>query len=151
INSLPTNCLRERRPHPQRGSATRSGRRMTAKTSKWGWLSGLASACWLCVAAGASQITGDVQPDAALDSAPLTQGFGFFNDTSFLLVPIPVSNPTIGSGGALAGAMFFRTDDKSKPSLIGIGGMYASSGSWGTGLMADIAFDEDRYRATVSA
>jgi outer membrane protein assembly factor BamA len=128
---------------------------MFANGSKWGWIAcdALFLACCLSFACRASQITGDVQPGSMLDSTPIDQGkgFGFFNDTSFLVVPIPVSNPTIGSGGALAGAMFFRTDDKSKPSLIGLGGMYTSSGSWGAGAMADIAFDEDRYHAKTSA
>lgn len=128
---------------------------MSAKSSKWGWIAcdALVFACAMTFASRASQITGDVQPDTVLDSAALDQGKGlnFFNDTSFLVVPIPMSNPTIGSGGALAGAMFFRTDDKSKPSLVGLGAMYASSGSWGAGAMADVAFDDDRYRVKASA
>ncbi|HEX4861317.1 MAG TPA: BamA/TamA family outer membrane protein [Rhizomicrobium sp.] len=128
---------------------------MQAKLGKWGWIvyHALFAACCLPLAGHASQITGDVQPDALLDAPPIDQGkgFGFFNDTSFLVVPIPVSNPTIGSGGALAGAMFFRTDEDSKPALIGIGGLYTSSGTWGAGLMADIPFDADRYRAKMSA
>jgi hypothetical protein len=31
-----------------------------------------------------------------------------FNDPSFVAVPIPVSNPAIGTGGAAAGALLFR-------------------------------------------
>src|SRR6201999_1493198 len=94
-----------------------------------------------------------VQPDAMLDATALDQGksLDFFNDSSFLVAPIPVSNPTIGSGAALAAAMFFRTDETSEPALIGLGGLYTSSGTWGAGLMADIPFDHDRYRAKMSA
>src|SRR5262249_55492610 len=74
----------------------------------------------LCVtAAHASQMMGDVQPNTAMDRGILDEGrsVGFFNDTSFLAVPIPISNPTIGSGGAIAMAMFFKTDPKSQSSL----------------------------------
>lgn len=132
---------------------------MTAKTRlPWGWSSIRAAlpACCLILCApspsAASQALGDVQPDAALDSESLGkgQGLSFFNDTNFLVVPIPMSNPTIGSGGALAGAMLFKTDEKSKPSMIGAAGFYTSNGSWGGGAMADIIFDEDRYEAKLS-
>lgn len=101
----------------------------------------------------ASQAMGDVQPNAALDSKVVEQGksYGFFNDTSFLIVPIPVSNPTIGSGGALATAMFFKTDPQSQSSLIGAGGFYTSSGSWGAAATTDLAFSEDRYHVKGSA
>jgi outer membrane protein assembly factor BamA len=86
-----------------------------------------------------------------MDRSSVDKGLGFFNDTSFLVVPIPVSNPTIGSGAALAAAMFFKTDEASKSSLLGTGGFYTDNGSWGAAIMADVAFDEDRYRAKASA
>ncbi len=131
---------------------------MFATRRPWGWLlirAGLLACClspFAPTSAFASQPLGDVRPDATLDSESLhkDQGLGFFNDTNFLVVPIPVSNPTIGSGGALAGAMLFKTDEKSKPSTIGVAGFYTSNGSWGGGAMADIWFSEDRYEAKLT-
>jgi hypothetical protein len=63
-----------------------------------------------CVtAAHASQARGDVQPSSAIDRKLLDEvrSVGFFNNTSVLAVPIPISNPTIGSGGAIATALVF--------------------------------------------
>jgi outer membrane protein assembly factor BamA len=131
---------------------------MLATRRSWGWfpiratLPAWGLSLFASTYAVASQPLGDVRPDAALDSESLdkSQGIGFFNDTNFLVVPIPVSNPTIGSGGALAGAMLFKTDEKSKPSTIGVAGFYTSNGSWGGGAMADIWFHEDRYEAKLT-
>src|SRR6202000_2223643 len=39
---------------------------------------------------------------------------------------------------------------QSKPSTIGVAGFYTSSGSWGGGASANIAFDQDRYLAKLS-
>lgn len=72
---------------------------------------------------------------------------GFFNNSSFLIVPIPISNPTVGSGGGLATAMFFKTDKDSKSSFIGAGGFYTGNGSWGAATLADVSFDEGRYHS----
>jgi outer membrane protein assembly factor BamA len=96
---------------------------------------------------------GDVQPAAPLNSQDLEtdRGLGFFNDTSFLVVPVPVSNPTTGSGGALAAAMFFKTDAQSQSSLIGAAGFYTSNKSWGGGAASNIAFDDDAYHAKLAA
>jgi len=76
---------------------------------------------------------------------------GFFNNSSFLIVPIPISNPTIGSGGGLATAMFFKTDKDSKSSFIGAGGFYTGNGSWGAATLGDVSFDEARYHARTTA
>jgi len=130
---------------------------MLAKTRPpWGWSTiraGIAACCAILFAPTpsiANQALGDIQPDTTLDSESLGKGQGFFNDSNFLVVPIPISNPTIGSGGALAAAMLFKTDEKSKPSTIGAAGFYTSSGSWGGGATADIIFDEDKYEAKLS-
>jgi hypothetical protein len=87
-------------------------------------------------AARAGQATGDVQPDRALDADILGkgQGLGLFNDPNYLIVPIPISNPTIGSGLALAGAVLFKTDPQSSSSYLGVAGFGTQGGSWGGGI-----------------
>lgn len=100
----------------------------------------------------AAMLGGDVQPDSAMDAKALDKGgIGFFNDTSFLVVPIPVSNPTLGSGGALAAAMFFKTDETAKSSLIGLGAFKTSNGSWGAATMTNLSLSQDIYRVKGSA
>lgn len=76
---------------------------------------------------------------------------GFFNNSSFLIVPIPISNPTVGSGGGVATAMFFKTDKDSKSSFIGAGSFYTSNGSWGAATLGDVSFNEGRYHARATA
>lgn len=112
----------------------------------------------LCLAAvqgpaAAGQATGDITPDTALDSNTVGKGqsLDFFNDPDFLVVPIPMSNPTLGSGGALAAAVLFKADDKSSSSFIGAAGFGTSNGSWGGGAAANLNFGEDLYRAKLSA
>jgi outer membrane protein assembly factor BamA len=102
--------------------------------------------------ARAGQATGDIQPDRALDADTLGkgQGLGLFNDPNYLIVPIPISNPTIGSGLALAGAVLFKTDPQSSSSYLGVAGFGTQGGSWGGGISGNLAFDEDRYRAKLS-
>jgi outer membrane protein assembly factor BamA len=63
-----------------------------------------------------------------------------------VIFPIPVVNPTIGTGAALAGSMFFKIDEASSSSVIGAAGFYTNNGSWSAGLLASISLDEDRYR-----
>ena len=117
------------------------------------WRALLAGAVVLasCSSATAGTGTGDIQPDTALDRQTIDKGGGFFNNSNFLIVPIPISNPTLGSGGALAAGMLFKTDEKSKSSLIGAGSFYTSNGSWGAAAVTDLAFDEDHYRTKASA
>jgi outer membrane protein assembly factor BamA len=115
--------------------------KLVARTGVWAVLT-LA----MPVDAAFAQPAGDAAPPAVshkADSSPQ----GFFNNPSFLVVPIPVSNPTIGSGGAIATAMFFKTDEVSKSSFIGGGAFYTNNGSWGAAALTEMAFDEDRYRS----
>ena len=65
---------------------------------------------------------------------------------NFVFAPIPIVNPTIGNGLALAGLMLYKLDPKSPASLTGVAVGYTDTDSWGVGIMQDSKFAEDRWR-----
>ena len=68
---------------------------------------------------------------------------------SFAFIPIPISNPTIGTGlGAVAMYMHPKAaGDKSAPtSSTGVFGMYTSTESWAAGVFHDGYYRQDRIR-----
>jgi hypothetical protein len=64
------------------------------------------------------------------------------------LLPIPQSNPTIGTGLQLLIARFFQTDADSTSSAVGVGGAAYDSGTWGAGAGGMVAFGQDRWRVS---
>lgn len=85
--------------------------------------------------------------DNQLDSIPEVSddtNVGFRNG-SFIVAPIPFSNPTIGSGLMLGAGYLFSTDETSTPSMIGIGALRSDNGSQGVGLALNLAFNNNRW------
>jgi hypothetical protein len=69
--------------------------------------------------------------------------------TEFLAAPIPLSNPTLGSGLGLVGAVLFplkASDTISPPSVVGVGGFYTSSQSYAFGGAMRAYVAEDHWR-----
>src|SRR5271154_4878649 len=66
----------------------------------------------------------------------------------YFVVPIPISNPTIGSGLEAVGMILYKLDDKSPDSFTAVGGGYTSSHSWAGGALEKLYIDEDRFRIT---
>jgi len=67
----------------------------------------------------------------------------------FVIAPIPISNPTLGSGLALLGGYIYPMDEGDKvspPSFTGGGGLYTSSGSWAGAVAQKAYLSQDRYR-----
>ena len=75
---------------------------------------------------------------------------GKFQRGNILAVPVPVSNPTLGTGLiATAGYYWNQTEEQAKvqpPSLTGIGAMYTDSESWALGLGQSAYWDENNWR-----
>jgi outer membrane protein assembly factor BamA len=65
---------------------------------------------------------------------------------SWVAVPIPVSNPTIGTGLAAGVAYLFRLDEKSKSSLVGGGGLKTENGTWGGAAGASVNLKEGTWQ-----
>jgi outer membrane protein assembly factor BamA len=70
--------------------------------------------------------------------------------TEVVAAPIPISNPTIGTGLGAVGALLFpltRSDTISPPAVGGLGGFYTDSNSFGFGLAMRAYLAEDHWRA----
>lgn len=70
-------------------------------------------------------------------------------DASFQLVPIPVSNPTIGTGLALSGIYLHAQEEEkadAPSTTTGLVGLYTSTQSWGFGAFHDGYYLQDRIR-----
>lgn len=63
-----------------------------------------------------------------------------------LVVPIPMSNPTIGAGITLAGVLFYNPNGSKQPWVTGGGAFYTTNKSWGAGAVHSMALDEDRFK-----
>ena len=67
----------------------------------------------------------------------------------WVVAPVPVSNPTLGSGLAGGGGYIYRVDpadDVSPPTMTGMGGMYTSNESWALAGMHNMKWKRDRFR-----
>ena len=86
-----------------------------------------------------------ITPDISEADLPLS-----IRDGNFVAVPIPFSNPTLGSGLVGGVAYFYPQTDAQKasqpPSVTGIGAMYTDNDSWGVALGQSAYWDEDRWR-----
>ena len=65
---------------------------------------------------------------------------------NFVFAPIPIVNPTIGNGLAVAGLMLYKLDAESPASMTGLAAGYTDSDSWGVGFLQDAKFSKDRWR-----
>jgi hypothetical protein len=74
--------------------------------------------------------------------------------TEFIAAPIPISNPTIGSGLGVVGAVLFpinRGDRVSPSSIAGLGGFYTDSHSYTLGAGFRTYLAEDHWRLLLGA
>lgn len=63
-----------------------------------------------------------------------------------IVAPIPVANPALGTGAALAGVMYYNPNDAPDPWVTGIAGGYTSTDTWGVGFMHQMSLGDDRVR-----
>ncbi|MGR3615552.1 MAG: hypothetical protein ACU0BB_05885 [Paracoccaceae bacterium] len=67
------------------------------------------------------------------------------NNGSFIVAPVPFSDPTIGSGLALGLGYLFQDDKNSNTSVLGFGGLRSENGSQAYGLIANLALNNNRW------
>ena len=84
-------------------------------------------------------------PDIRGDDVPFKAQKG-----DFVAVPIPMSNPTLGTGLMGGAAYFYPQTEEQKASqsasLTGVGGLYTDNDSWAAGIAQQSYWDEDKWR-----
>jgi hypothetical protein len=71
-----------------------------------------------------------------------------------VLAPLPLSNPAIGSGLAVAAVYTIAAraaERASPPTTLGGGGFYTNNGSWAGAAGVKLYLKQDRFRATIGA
>jgi len=97
----------------------------------------------------ASDISLDVEATTDTVKAGDQDGKSMMKDRRFVPVPIPISNPTLGTG--LAAALLYlwphNEDDTVSPtSISGVGGLYTNTDSWAATLFHQGYYARDRFR-----
>ena len=70
---------------------------------------------------------------------------------TFIIAPIPISSPAVGSGLVLALGYVFKLDEEdnlSPPSTVGMAGAFTNSGTRGGALGGRLYFNENKYQTT---
>ncbi len=69
---------------------------------------------------------------------------------SFVIMPIPQSNPTLGNGLALAAVALYEPKGSGGVWTTGGGGLYTDTESWAAAIFHKAHFAEDRFRLTAA-
>lgn len=101
------------------------------------------------LAQAGGQDTRTLTPDIRKENAPLT-----IKDGDFVVVPIPISNPTLGTGLVAGAAYFYPQTQEQKeaepPSVTGLGAMYTTSDSRALVLGHQSYWGKNRWRMTAA-
>jgi hypothetical protein len=98
-----------------------------------------------------AQRVSDVKDSVLEDVTALPDALDVEKSASdFVIAPIPISNPTIGTGLAVATAYLYRFGGSTEPSFTG-GGAFRVGESWGAGIAQSARFGGNRYRVDAFA
>ncbi len=89
------------------------------------------------------------RPGGQAGRLPISSSKGPYEGGEWFVAPVPISNPTLGSGLAGGAGYIYRfdpADDVSPPTITGVGGMFTSNKSWALAGMHDMAWRQDRFR-----
>jgi outer membrane protein assembly factor BamA len=64
----------------------------------------------------------------------------------FFVMPIPISNPTIGTGLGASATYLFDAGENAPTSSLNLMGLYTDTDTWAVGLGTEIYFKDDKYR-----
>lgn len=74
-----------------------------------------------------------------------------FSNGSVIVAPIPLVDPTLGTGLIVAGGYLFKADAESNSSYVGLGALRTDTGSTGIGFSTKIYLDSNRWQFGLSA
>ncbi len=102
--------------------------------------------CGLALSCGALNAQ-EIFTGEAINQTVDVQGtpFGFGNG-SIVVAPIPLSNPTVGSGLILGGGYLFNMDAESDTSFFGLGALRTDNGTEGYALAGNFALSQNRLK-----
>lgn len=89
-------------------------------------------------------------PQVPADTAVQTPGWRP-HDFSFIPLPIPISDPAIGDGLAVAAGLLYKAGGSERPWTSGAGGLYTDSESWAALLFQKAYIGADRFRVLGAA
>lgn len=109
---------------------------------------------WACALAAPLEPALAFTPDQPIqemsDKADVTRDpeaqAGRASGHQLLIVPIPMSNPTLGTGLTLTAALFYNPTQEPEPWISGAGIMKTSNGSWAAGAVHKMSLGQDRFR-----
>lgn len=117
------------RANPERDTSVRTAQEVTPKAVEQ-----------------SAQPTAPAQPDTQPKEKKKHEGRG-----SFVIAPLPISSPAIGSGGVLAVGYIFsfsKTDKVSPPSVIGAAGLFTNNDTRGFALGGQFYLKQNAYKVT---
>jgi outer membrane protein assembly factor BamA len=111
----------------------------------------VAMAIFLMATAYKAQAETNPSTQAAKEAAKIGESETGFKAGSFILAPIPIQSPSIGTGLIVVGAYLFKTDKDSNTSFFGASGFRTNNGSQGYGMAGTISWDANRWSLGVVA
>ena len=112
--------------------------------------------CFFCAALPVVAEAGDIKVDEAAgqEQAEALEAGKIDKDDkkpSFVVLPIPLSSPSLGTGLVLAGVVYYQPEGSVRPWMTGGGVLWTDNGSRGGGLFQKAYLGSDRYRVTLAA
>lgn len=99
----------------------------------------------------APEATKEQPQESAASAQPEKEKFGFGKTPGYLVMPIPIANPTIGAGLGLVGLFNYKHDEQdtvSPTSSTGLFTVYTNTDSWMAGVFQRSFINEDTLRFT---
>jgi len=105
--------------------------------------------CGFLIASPTALRAQDVETSTTSLRAPVEQVGG--QKASFVVMPIPLSNPAIGTGLGAAALAIYQPKGSVRPWTSGVGGLYTDTKSWGVAAFQKAYLGGDKYRVTAGA
>jgi outer membrane protein assembly factor BamA len=102
--------------------------------------------CGILLASPTTLWAQDIETSAASLRAPVEHVAK--QRASFVAMPIPLSNPAIGSGLGVAALAIYKPGGSERPWTTGAGGLYTDTKSWGVAVFQKAYLGGDKYRVT---